>query len=135
MEDSVFNIVETVEEVVSSVSPQACEKGVELIAVVDPQIPRFLRGDSRRLRQVLLNFLRYLPLLLFLSRFVYLFIFSNAVKFTSIGHVLVTNQLKSNEADVVEILFKYVQQKEGKKKKKKNVTNIKFKRMKTIIIN
>eukprot|EP00026_Physarum_polycephalum_P000127 Phypoly_transcript_00127.p1 GENE.Phypoly_transcript_00127~~Phypoly_transcript_00127.p1 ORF type:complete len:1925 (+),score=277.93 Phypoly_transcript_00127:754-5775(+) len=88
MEESVFNIVETVEEVVSSVSPQACEKGVELIAVVDPQIPRFLRGDSRRLRQVLLNFL------------------SNAVKFTSIGHVLVTNQLKLNEAGIVEILFK-----------------------------
>jgi nitrogen-specific signal transduction histidine kinase len=60
MEDSVFNIVETVEEVVSSVAPQACEKGVELIAVVDPQIPRFLRGDSRRLRQILLNFLRYI---------------------------------------------------------------------------
>ena len=61
MEDSVFNIVDTVEEVVSSVSPQACEKDLELISVVDPQIPRFLRGDSRRLRQVLLNFLRYLP--------------------------------------------------------------------------
>ena len=59
LEDTVFNIVETVEEVVSSVSPQACEKGIELIAVVDPQIPRYLHGDSRRLRQVLLNFLRY----------------------------------------------------------------------------
>lgn len=59
LEESVFNIVETVDEVVSSVSPQASEKGVELIAVLDPQIPRFLHGDSRRLRQVLLNFLRY----------------------------------------------------------------------------
>jgi hypothetical protein len=80
MEETAFNMVETVEEVVSSVSLQACEKvlkqkkkknmkqnkvltyfffkGVELISVVDPQIPGFLRGDSRRLRQVLLNFLR-----------------------------------------------------------------------------
>lgn len=58
LEESVFNTVETVDEVVSSVSPQACEKGIELIAVVDQQIPRFMRGDSRRLRQVLLNFLR-----------------------------------------------------------------------------
>jgi PAS domain S-box-containing protein len=89
LEDTVFNIVETVEEVVSSVSPQACEKGIELIAVVDPQIPRYLHGDSRRLRQVLLNFL------------------SNAVKFTSIGHVLVTTTLKASEGSQVELLFKY----------------------------
>jgi two-component system sensor histidine kinase/response regulator len=35
----------------------AGDKGLQLDCVIDPALPRALRGDAMRLRQVLLNFL------------------------------------------------------------------------------
>ncbi|MCP4749051.1 MAG: AAA family ATPase [Desulfobacteraceae bacterium] len=66
-----FSILEIVEDVIELLCLSASEKGLDLIGYVDPQIPRYLIGDSSRLRQVLSNLI------------------ANAIKFTDKGDVTV----------------------------------------------
>ena len=67
-----YNLMSVLGEVVSVISMRAAEKDLLLLVDVDPHIPRRLRGDDMRLKQVLLNVL------------------SNAVKYTREGHVMLT---------------------------------------------
>jgi two-component system sensor histidine kinase/response regulator len=64
-----FDLLGVVEQSVDAVALRVGEKGLELIVDVEPTLPRGLRGDPTRLRQVILNLL------------------SNAVKFTEQGEV------------------------------------------------
>jgi PAS domain S-box-containing protein len=64
-----FDLLTVVEQSVDAVALRAGEKGLELIIDVDPTLPRGMRGDPTRLRQIVLNLL------------------SNAVKFTEKGDV------------------------------------------------
>jgi len=64
-----FDLHHMVEEVVASLSVRAREKGLMLNHRNDPQLPRWVKGDSLRLRQVLFNLV------------------GNAVKFTEQGRV------------------------------------------------
>ena len=66
-----FELTGTLEGAVELVAGQARRKGLELTLSVEPEVPRFLRGDPGRLRQVLLNLM------------------SNAVKFTEHGEIAV----------------------------------------------
>lgn len=70
-----FDIRESVEEVVDQFSTQAREKGLEVAMRIDPRIPRLLRGDAMRLKQVLNNLL------------------SNALKFTDEGEIIIRLKL------------------------------------------
>ncbi len=66
-----FDLNDVIVGAVELVVDQARRKGLELIVSVDPDVPRLLRGDPGRLRQILLNLI------------------SNAVKFTERGEVAV----------------------------------------------
>lgn len=58
-----------VNDLINIISVRLSEKNLELLVRLDPQLPHGLRGDEIRIRQVLINLL------------------TNAVKFTSAGHV------------------------------------------------
>ncbi len=80
-----FDIEQLVDECLALLAPQANKKGVELVAAVDPGLPRQFVGDALRIRQVLTNFL------------------GNALKFTAEGEVLVrasTKQVSGGRAVV-----------------------------------
>jgi len=64
-----FDLFSLVEQSIDAVALRSAEKGIELIVDVDPGLPRAMRGDPTRLRQVVLNLL------------------SNAIKFTERGEV------------------------------------------------
>ena len=69
-EDTEFDIINLVKESSRAFEFKAREKGIDLNVSIDPAVPRVLLGDPSRLKQILLNLI------------------SNAVKFTSDGHVI-----------------------------------------------
>ena len=71
LNDVAFNPVECVDRVLALMAGRAHQKGIELVHDVGSDVPTVVRGDDKRLRQVLTN------------------IIGNAVKFTSQGEVLV----------------------------------------------
>jgi signal transduction histidine kinase/HPt (histidine-containing phosphotransfer) domain-containing protein len=64
-----FDLRACVEETLDLLSAKAAEKNLDLVYEMDDGIPAMIRGDSLRLRQVLVN------------------LFGNAIKFTGSGHV------------------------------------------------
>jgi two-component system sensor histidine kinase/response regulator len=76
-----FDVRKACESTIDLLADSAHKKSLEIGYVVDPDIPAVLRGDSGRLRQILLN------------------IIGNAIKFTTRGGVLVQIE---READVDE---------------------------------
>jgi len=71
LDQSSFDIGETIEDVATLVSTRAAEKDIELIVRIDPALPARVIGDMGRIRQVVTN------------------LAGNAVKFTERGHVLI----------------------------------------------
>ena len=69
LEEIEFDLRRLVEEVIELLAKQAQQKGLEIGYLLAPGVPGRIRGDSLRLRQVLLNLI------------------SNAVKFTERGEV------------------------------------------------
>lgn len=79
LEISDFDLREVVEGAAGVLAPAAHERGLELVAGVDPDVPRVVSGDPGRLRQVVINLL------------------SNAIKFTDRGEVELTVSLDEQE--------------------------------------
>ena len=69
LERYAFSIHELVNSTMAMLTPRAMEKGVAFDASIDPAVPDFIREDSGRLRQILINLL------------------GNAVKFTETGSI------------------------------------------------
>lgn len=67
-----FDLRALVEGVAETLAVKAHEKGLELACLVDAAVPRYLRGDPTRLRQILLNLV------------------GNALKFTEKGEIVLS---------------------------------------------
>ncbi|WP_375494716.1 GAF domain-containing protein [uncultured Nostoc sp.] len=82
-----FDLSTCVEEVVELLAPSAHNKGLEIAALIEHNVPTHLKGDTGRLRQILMNLI------------------SNAIKFTSAGEVLVQAELRSLSSTTATIHF------------------------------
>src|SRR6185503_12711600 len=82
-----FHLREVVESTLDLLAETARSKDIELVCWLPPEIPKRLRGDPGRLRQVLLNLL------------------GNAVKFTEKGEVFLQVEKVSESAQDVTVRF------------------------------
>lgn len=82
-----FESSEPVQIALAAVRADAEGKGLHLKSTIDPQIPRYLRGDRTRISQALMN------------------LTSNAVKFTSRGSVSIRFSLESRAAEGLLVRF------------------------------
>ncbi len=86
-EHTAFDLSSPIEDSLGLLSARAIAKDIQLAADILPDLPRHLRGDPSRLRQVLMNLL------------------GNAVKFTEKGEVIVTVSRKEETDTDVRLLF------------------------------
>ena len=71
LENTQINLLEMIENIVSTFSIQAMSNDIELICEIDHQLPSFVTGDPVRIRQIMVNLI------------------GNAIKFTKEGEVYV----------------------------------------------
>ncbi len=74
-----FNLRDCLESTLKTLALRADEKGLELLCEVAPEVPEVVRGDSTRLRQIVINLV------------------GNAIKFTDKGEIAVKVQIESKD--------------------------------------
>ncbi len=57
LEESAFSISEVIDNIVKVFIPVLAKNNIKLVITEDPQIPRFVKGDATRVRQILFNIL------------------------------------------------------------------------------
>jgi PAS domain S-box-containing protein len=82
-----FDLRSTLDDTADLLAIGAHEKGLELVCMVHPTVPSQLRGDPGRLRQILVN------------------LGSNAVKFTTVGKIVIRASLENEGERYVTIRF------------------------------
>ncbi|MDH5570300.1 MAG: response regulator [Gammaproteobacteria bacterium] len=87
IENTDFDLLNTVEEVNSLLAEKAHSKNNEINYDIDPGVPHYVKGDPTRLRQVLINLI------------------SNAIKFTTDGEIITRVALLNSDADVLRARF------------------------------
>lgn len=87
IEQTTFNLAETLHSVSDMLMLRAEEKGIELRTYVDPEIPATLSGDPTRINQILVN------------------LAGNAVKFTEQGYVEIRAMLLKVRSEEYKIQF------------------------------
>ncbi|HJQ27712.1 MAG TPA: response regulator, partial [Rubrobacter sp.] len=87
LESMDFDLRNTVEEALGLLAERAQTKGIELVSLIEHDVPSALRGDPGRLSQVLTNLL------------------GNAVKFTEEGEVVLRVSLAEERGDTAVVRF------------------------------
>ncbi|KPA14656.1 multi-sensor hybrid histidine kinase [Candidatus Magnetomorum sp. HK-1] len=88
IENISFNLDAVLENLSNIIIYKAEEKGLEILFNVEPDIPRWLIGDALRLEQILSN------------------LFSNALKFTSKGEIILTATVTDKDKENVSVEFR-----------------------------
>jgi len=81
-----FDVPDLVDRVAQIMALRAHQKGLELACLVAPNVPRYLKGDANRLKEVLLNLL------------------SNAIKFTSAGEIVLRCEIEDSADQDITLL-------------------------------
>lgn len=87
LEHSQFDLTDLIDRTVSTFAVQAHRKGLELVARIAPTVPDYLVGDPQRLRQIIVN------------------LFSNAIKFTDSGGVVLEVEAAPRSSALVDVRF------------------------------
>jgi signal transduction histidine kinase/CheY-like chemotaxis protein len=87
MEEAPLNLTRLVEETYDLLSVRANEKGIDLLYMIDPNVPGEVLGDVTRLRQILINLV------------------SNGIKFTNKGEILIQVKTLEQTDDQYRIQF------------------------------
>jgi signal transduction histidine kinase/DNA-binding response OmpR family regulator len=87
LENVDFDVRDCLESALKTIAVRADEKGLELLCEVAPEVPEFVRGDSNRLRQIVMNLV------------------GNAIKFTDAGEVEVKVQVESEDGSDRQLHF------------------------------
>ncbi len=82
-----FSIHNCVNEVVETYLPKATKKNIQLLHLIEPDVPEYLLGDYKRMVQCLSNFV------------------NNAIKFTRKGEIVIRANLINAVEDMYEIQF------------------------------
>jgi CheY-like chemotaxis protein len=82
-----FDLRLVVQDAVGALAPKADEKRLELVCTVEAEVPSFVRGDGRRLRQIIVNLV------------------GNALKFTHSGGVSVRVYLQRQQLQTIGLGF------------------------------
>ena len=82
-----FSLEDCVETVIDLLSPKACEKNIEFLYFLDMSCPKFIIGDPKRLKQILIKLLE------------------NAIKFTEKGEIVLWIQTNLCSKNICEIHF------------------------------
>lgn len=89
LEEIAFDIFELVETTADMLCQRAFEKNIEIIVDVDTHLPRMIKSDPSRIRQVLLNLL------------------GNAIKFTHEGEILLRCEWSHCDTTTGDLILKF----------------------------
>jgi signal transduction histidine kinase/DNA-binding response OmpR family regulator len=87
LEEAPFELRKCIEEALDTYAPSAIDKSLDLLYLIQPDVPPFLVGDMSRLRQILSNLV------------------NNAIKFTEEGEIFVSVERTAENNGVQELTF------------------------------
>ena len=87
LEEAPFELRKCIEEALDTFAPSAIDKSLDLLYLIQPDVPPFLVGDMSRLRQILSNLV------------------NNAIKFTEEGEIFVSVERTAEHNGVQELTF------------------------------
>ena len=85
LEEEAFNLRDCIEDVTLLMSPAAHNKGLEIVHLIDSDVPVHLIGDPYYIKQIIMNLV------------------NNAIKFTDSGEVIITVSLLDDGLDITRL--------------------------------